>query len=133
LVLAGFLVSSVPLAADQALELPVPLFVTHSGTDDVGRMLAYAVREELRTSRGLPLVSELPKAAVVLHIISVESSCSQPGVKSAISFVAVVNNSSSTFLTARVVDLGAAEVANEAKSIVAKIDTEIAAWRSRGR
>lgn len=71
-----------------------------------------------------------PRAAVILHVISVESACSS---RSAVSFVVVVNNSASTFLTSRVVELGSAEVADEAKNIVAKIDSEMAAWRSGGR
>ena len=137
LVLLAFFVAApraALLAADQAREAPVTVFVDHSGIDEVGRSLSYAVREQLRGSRGFPLVSEKAQSAVVVHIISVESSCSsRPAARSAVSFVVVVNNSSSTFLTARVAELGSAEVAEEAKYIVAKIDSEIAAWRARGR
>ena len=122
------------VAADQVREAPVTVFLDHSGSDEVGKGLSYAVREQLRGSRGFPLTSEKAQAAVLLHLISVESACSsRSGARSAVSFVVVVNNSASTFLTARVVELGSAEVADEAKYIVAKIDSEIAAWRSRGR
>lgn len=110
------------------------MFVDHSGSDEVGRSVSYAVREQLRASRGFPLVSEKSQAAVVVHVISVASVCGdRSGPRSAVSFVVVVNNSAATFLTARVAELGSAEVIEEAKYIVAKIDSEVSAWRSRGR
>ena len=111
--------------------VPVPVFVEHIGDDEVGRALAYRIREELRLSRGYPLAATRADALALLHIVSVDSPCGNGGAKSAVSLIWLVNNEPQSFLRARIVDLGISRVGDEAKDAVAKIDYEISQWRSR--
>ena len=123
--------ASVAARVGQAPPLPIAVYVEHTGSDEVGRSLAYRIRESLRGSPGYPLAATVADAAVRLLIVSVDSPCGSGGSKSAISLILLVNNQAQSFLTARVVDLGSARVEDEAQYALAKMDSEISQWRNR--
>ena len=94
--------------------------VVHDGEDQLGVQLAYAVRERLRASIGLPLEVEARKSNLTVSIVSIESSCNSGGRRSS---AAVSLETSSTHL---LMGLWIVQVADgQADSVSAYIVTHV--------
>ncbi|MGH7545897.1 MAG: hypothetical protein ACREKI_06915 [Gemmatimonadota bacterium] len=62
-----------PGAFAQTSGARLSIYVTHEGRDAVGRALAYSLREEIRKSAGYELVASPERAAVAVHLASVDA------------------------------------------------------------
>jgi hypothetical protein len=74
------------LAATNAAmaQTKVPVEVSHSGNDAVGQGIAYAVREVIRGSNGMGIVTDPSRPRIRIILVSVDESDGNTGVSSAV-------------------------------------------------
>ena len=71
----------------------VPVEILHAGEDTAGRQLAFELREVIRGSQGMRLVTEgEAETRIVLHLASVDSSTTSPGSGTSMSVAITVDS-----------------------------------------
>lgn len=127
-----------------AQDIKVPVQVTHSGEDSVGRQFAYELREGIRSSYGFRLVDDVATSRVVLSIVSLDLSNNGKGISSAIAvattFDAIDVPVSGYHITTAVQHCGTDKTAQCARRAMANLDEDLqylknkwpAVWRKLG-
>lgn len=127
LVLISLVQWSVAASAVRAQAAPIKVFVSHSGSDPVGTRLAYEVKELLQASKLYPLSTVSDGAQVELSLVTVDAD--EQHASSAVSVAVVLNNGSDRLLDQEVRIVGRTRTQDQAASIVAKIDRNVAEVR----
>lgn len=103
---------------------PIEVEVIHSGSDDVGKSLAFQIRENVRKSEGMVLVySKAP--SMVIQLITLESDVDHPGNSTTYSVNYLVNMEGATyplFISGSAGYVGLEAVKNVAEGMVANLD-----------
>jgi hypothetical protein len=126
-----------PSTAEEARKISVS--VRHSGDDNVGQRVAFAVREAVRSSHGYELVSG-PSALLRVYLVSLDPDRENDGHRTAISYVLAMRNLNEfregfpaswypIYLTSGIVTCGTNRVQETAQSIVAKLDAALEVYR----
>lgn len=133
-------VLSLPLPATAQNE-KIPVSVTHSGDDAIGRRFAYAVREEIRSSNGYRYESG-PQAFLRVSLVTMDpdSVPGNAGSWSVATIVLTMRNLNqfeeknpqtwyAIYLTSSLYTIGQSRVESQAKSVMAMIDQAVEAFR----
>lgn len=125
-----------------AEEAKISVAVNHSGEDTVGQKLAFALRETIRSSSGYQLISG-PKATYRISLVTLdpESSPSAAGRWTVAAVTFTMKNTNpfndlkpqtwyAIYLTTLVVTAGSRSVDEQAKSLLAALESQIEAYRS---
>ena len=141
LLLSAALVSSPASAQDSK----VLVSISHSGQDSVGQRFAYAVREAVRSSNGFRLVDE-ESSGLQVSIVTVdpERASSSSGNWTAASvtytmanFIPYEKGNPQTwypiYLTSKVMTIGTQRVEEQAKSVMATLDSSLERYRRDAR
>lgn len=103
--------------------------VEHTGRDTVGQRIAFAVREGIRGSRGMELVTDSRRPRIKVVVVTIDSSTAERGYSSALSVSYLYDNLdvplSGALITSEVYFCGTDRATSCAESIVAKIDSVI--------
>lgn len=134
--------SPVAQAAD---ETKISVAVNHSGDDNIGQKLAFALRETVRASNGYQLVSG-PSAIIRVSLVTLdpERSAQSRGAWTVASVVITMRNFNPfkdgepqtwypIYLTSSVVTSGTYKVEETAKSILASVDSAVEEYRADAR
>lgn len=125
----------------QAQDKKIPVSVSHSGDDSVGKQFAYAVREALRGSNGYRLTS-LTDSGIYISIVTVdpERNSNSNGYWTAAAvtytmknFIPLEKGNPQTwypiYLTTQVMTIGTQRTAEQARAVMATIDEQLEAYR----
>lgn len=140
--IALFCWSPISGAADDS---KISVAVNHSGDDNIGQKLAFALREVIRASSGYQLVSG-PSAIIRVSLVTLdpERSAQNMGMWTVASAVITMRNFNPfddgepqtwypIYLTSSVVTSGTYKVEETAKSILASVDAAVEEYRSDAR
>lgn len=144
LVLSFVLIASACLCPAWAQESKITVSVDHSGDDNIGVRLAFAVREAIRASSGYRLVSENAVLRISLITIDPERSPAAGGVwtVAAISYtmrndLPLDKSNPQTWypinLSASVITAGYSRVDDQAKAVLAGLDKQVDLYRRSAR
>lgn len=130
-------------AQDQDSKVRVSVF--HYGDDSVGKQFAYAVREALRASKGFRLASA-EESGLQVHIITVdpERSSTSGNTWTAASITYTMTNFLPyekgnpqnwylIYLNSQVMTIGTQRVSDQARSVMATIDSTLETYRRDAR
>ena len=113
----------------------IPVAVVHSGDDQVGRSVAFALKEAIRGSRSFFLVdNDLKKPKVFVHLVSIDANISgQKGIASAIAIIIVYDSPQTPiggfYITSGVDYCGSDRIEICAKGVLPDIDEAIETLR----
>lgn len=112
----------------------VPVAVSHSGEDQVGRSFAFALKEAIRRSQSFILVDDdLTGPRIIVRVVSVDGSDNQKGASSAIALAVVYDSvdtpGSGILLDLVVKDCGSNRVEACAKRTLPNIDEAVGTLR----
>ncbi|MBM3340764.1 MAG: hypothetical protein FJY56_01420 [Betaproteobacteria bacterium] len=116
------------MSVAQTVKAPVEL--KHSGSDNVGQRLAFELREVIRGSHSMRLVSgREADPRIVVQMVSLEASRSSQGagtvVAVAITYDGTLIEANGLFLTSVVQNCGSSRVQECARDLAADVDQEI--------
>jgi hypothetical protein len=108
----------------------IPVVVEHSGKDAVGQGLAFELREGIRGSQGMKLVTDDEASPrIKVHIVSIESNSSSPGTGSSMAIVLAYDSDTlphlGYLLTAYIQNCGTKRTTECARNILASVDQSI--------
>lgn len=107
-----------------------PVELSHSGSDEVGNRLAFEIREVLRSTQGLRLVTETEAdPRLVIHLVTTDAGTTATGVSTAASITIAYEGRlveiNGYFMTSRVQVCGRSRTQECARDIVASVDTAL--------
>jgi len=115
----------------------IPVAVSHSGDDQIGPQVAFALKEAIRRSQSFRYVDHDPNsstARIVVHLVSIDSYASSRNVSSAIAETIVYDEKSiaaqGIFLRSGVINCGANKSEWCANSILPEIDQAVESLRT---
>jgi hypothetical protein len=117
-----------------AQDEPIKIYVSHSGSDQVGQQLVYEIREELRRSSGLSLAREGEASNVDMRITTIESNRVNPGASTTYAVVWLIPSYPfPAYLTSVAGYCGSSRIRECAHGLVADTDRAILDARAKAR
>lgn len=113
----------------RAQDTRVVLYLQHTGSDAVGRSLANELAVALARNPKYTVTTSLPDAALVVHVVTVETACETGGATAA-AIGLVTNNRAQSLLDLRNVTVSATLTREMAERTLVNIDKAIAEWQS---
>jgi len=114
----------------------IPVEVKHSGKDSLGQRYAFEVKEAIRASQGMRLVTESdPGARIVAKLVTLETNEDRPGNSTTISITYVFDSDwvplAGYHITSSVEFCGSLKISECVRSTLADVDRAISTVRTR--
>lgn len=134
LLLFGLLLPSLPFA-----QTKYPVEVAHSGNDSVGTLYAFELREAIRGSNSMQLISESIEPRIKVSVVSIDTDTDTPdrGFSSAIAITVLYDSLEvplgGAHLTTIVQICGRDRAATCARTLLSRIDSQVTLLQERSQ
>ena len=128
--LVTVLLASFAATASVAQSQRSPVVVEHIGSDSVGQRLAFELREAIRGSQSMRLVTaKEANPRIVVYLITIETTVSNPGALTSAAMTVAYDSDEldarGTFLTTFVQNCGSKRTQECARDLTARVDEEL--------